>query len=253
MDKYESMGGSAPVDQSSMRMFTGWVLLSQVLGLTTVILVGVWMGNFRGGFAWTEDPAKEFNYHPLFMIIGLVFLYSDAMLVYRVFRNDKKIFVKVLHTAMHVLSLIFVAIGLKTVFDSHNLVKPNPIPNLYSLHSWLGILTVSLFCLQWFAGLCSFLLPIMPVDLRRRYKPLHVYWGILIFVLAIGTALTGMTEKALFSNKGYNQYNPEGILINCLGLVLVTLAAVVVYIVTNPDYARQPLPEETEHVQLDGN
>ena len=76
MDKYESMG--SPTDQSSMRMFTGWVLLSQVLGLTAVILVGVWMGNFQGGFAWTEDPGKEFNYHPLFMIIGLVFLYSDG-------------------------------------------------------------------------------------------------------------------------------------------------------------------------------
>ena len=78
MDKYDRMGG--PSDQGSMRMFTGWVLLAQVLGLTAVILVGVWMGNFQGGFAWTEDPGKEFNYHPLFMIIGLVFLYSDGEL-----------------------------------------------------------------------------------------------------------------------------------------------------------------------------
>ena len=41
--------------------------------------------------------------------------------------------------------------------------------------------------------------------------------------------------------------------INFLGLVLVSLAAVVIYIVSNPAYERQPLPEESEHMQLEGN
>ncbi len=74
MDKYENMG----VEQQSLRFFTGWVLLAQVFGLVAVILTAVWMGHYREGFAWQSNPAKEFNYHPLFMVIGMIFLYGNG-------------------------------------------------------------------------------------------------------------------------------------------------------------------------------
>ena len=81
MDKYDSISDA---NQPGMKVFTGWVLVAQILGLSAVILVGVWMGNFRGGFAWSDDPDKEFNYHPLFMVIGLIFLYSDGRYLFLV-------------------------------------------------------------------------------------------------------------------------------------------------------------------------
>ena len=68
-----------------------------------------------------------------------------GILAYRVFRNDKKIYIKVLHAGVHTVALIFAAVGLKAVFDSHNLTDK---PNLYSLHSWMGLFVVVAFGVQ---------------------------------------------------------------------------------------------------------
>lgn len=75
-----------------------------------------------------------------------VFLFaSSGILAYRVFRNDRKLYIKILHASMHVAALIFASVGLKAVFDSHN---NSGNANLYSLHSWLGLTVVIAFGLQ---------------------------------------------------------------------------------------------------------
>ncbi|XP_060066952.1 transmembrane ascorbate-dependent reductase CYB561-like isoform X1 [Ylistrum balloti] len=245
-DKHDAPTGG------NLGSFTGLVLLVQGLGLAAVILVAVWMGHFRDGFAWTSDPAKEFNYHPVFMVIGLIFLYSDAILAYRVFRNVKKMYIKVMHGMIHLGALIFASVGLKAVFDSHNLLA-NPIPNLYSLHSWLGLITVILFGLQWVIGFLTFLAPGLSQGVRARYMPHHVFWGVGILCMAAATALMGITEKAIFLKDKiqYSKLPTEGIVLNTLGIVIVALVALVAFVVTRPEYKRQPSPEE-DHIQLMG-
>lgn len=69
------MEDSAP--RRSRTAFAGLVGVSQVLGLASVVLTGVWMGHFRGGFAWNGSK-QEFNIHPLCMVLGLVFLHGDG-------------------------------------------------------------------------------------------------------------------------------------------------------------------------------
>ncbi|XP_048753877.1 transmembrane ascorbate-dependent reductase CYB561-like [Ostrea edulis] len=238
--------------QGSLAVFTVLILIIQVLGLTAVILVAVWMGSFRGGFAWQSDPAHEFNYHPVFMVTGMIFLYADAILTYRVFRNVKKTYLKAIHGIIQAVVLILSGVGLKAVFDSHNLNHP-PIPNLYSLHSWLGIVTVILFGLQWMSGLISFVFPMLSMGARQMYMPHHIFWGLAILCLAGASALTGITEKALFTDFyspfKYSGFATETYIINFLGLTIACLVALVVYVVTRPEYKRQPSPEE-EHIQL---
>lgn len=52
----------------------------QILGILAMILTGVWMGKYLGGFAW-DGSGLEFNYHPLCMVISMVFLYSEGKIL----------------------------------------------------------------------------------------------------------------------------------------------------------------------------
>jgi cytochrome b-561 len=126
---------------------------------------------------------------------------TDAMLVYRIFRNTAKLYVKILHALIHIAVLVFASIALKAVFDSHNKVE-KPIPNMYSLHSWIGLTAVVLFSLQWVAGFVSFLFPKLSESIRRWYLPHHKFMGLAIFVLCLAAALMGITEKAIFALNG---------------------------------------------------
>ena len=47
----------------------------------------------------------------------------------------------------------------------------------------------------------TFLVPGLSDAFKGLYKPVHVFWGITIFVFAIAAALMGITEKLLFTNK----------------------------------------------------
>ena len=51
----------------------------QAVGIAAVVLMAYWMGD--KGFAWQEMPSYEFNWHPLLMTIGLIFLYGNGIVV----------------------------------------------------------------------------------------------------------------------------------------------------------------------------
>uniref|UniRef100_A0A3P9MLI3 Transmembrane ascorbate-dependent reductase CYB561 n=2 Tax=Oryzias latipes TaxID=8090 RepID=A0A3P9MLI3_ORYLA len=233
------MEDSGPDRRGSV--FAGLVGVSQVLGLLSVVLTGVWMGHYRGGFAW-DGSAREFNLHPLCMVLGLVLLHGDAILVYRVFSNEAKKKVKLLHGTIHLLALVTSIVGVAAVFDFHS---ASLIPHLYSLHSWGGLTTLILFSLQWVMGLLFFLLPGASSWLRATYLPIHVFCGLTLLVMAIGTSLLGITEKLLFSiESSYPQFPPEGVLANILGVLLVLFGVLLCYLVTREEYRRPPNPEE---------
>ncbi|PNJ50624.1 CYB561 isoform 20, partial [Pongo abelii] len=99
-------GGAAASTPAALPYY---VAFSQLLGLTLVAMTGAWLGLYRGGIAWESD--LQFNAHPLCMVIGLIFLQGDALLVYRVFRNEAKRTTKVLHGLLHIFALVIALVG----------------------------------------------------------------------------------------------------------------------------------------------
>ena len=42
-----------------------------------MVFVSFWNAQWRGGFAW-DGTGKQFNWHPVFMVTGLVVLYGNG-------------------------------------------------------------------------------------------------------------------------------------------------------------------------------
>lgn len=72
------------------------------------------------------------------------------------------------------------------------------IDNFYSFHSWLEIGTLALFFIQWLIGFVSFWLQSIGSSARAIVLPWHVFWGLSVYVLAIGIAASGFFEKLTF-------------------------------------------------------
>ncbi|KYN01039.1 Cytochrome b561 [Cyphomyrmex costatus] len=246
----EHIRESPQMQSHSLEGFIPLLSLTEGCGVLLVILMIVWTGYYRNGFSWRSNLNLEFNWHPLLMTIGFVFLYSNAMLLYRMQRNVRKRRLKLTHAGIMLVIVLLVVIALVAVFDSHNLAQP-PISNMYSLHSWVGLTTVILFCCQWVAGCVSFLYPGLQAPLRASYMPLHVFFGIAAFVGAIASCLLGLNEKAFLTlHEKYSALVSEGILINIIGLLLVLFGGLSVYLVTQERYRR--LSRSEDEVLLSG-
>ena len=53
-------------------------LVTQLVGATLVVLMISWIKIHLGGFGGSTDPKLEFNWHPLLMTFGMIFLYGNC-------------------------------------------------------------------------------------------------------------------------------------------------------------------------------
>ena len=70
----EEIGGYSSSRLVNFRLF---YLITQMVGLTIIILVASWIGIHLNGLG-ISDPVTQFNWHPLLMTMGMVFLYGNC-------------------------------------------------------------------------------------------------------------------------------------------------------------------------------
>lgn len=169
------------------------------------------------------------SFHPSFPAI-----LSYRSLPARVGREGRK----KAHLALHAVGLAVGILGVYAVFKFH---VESGIPNLYTLHSWIGIATVSLYAIQWLAGFLAFFFPGAAPATRRSAVPWHAVLGLLVFSLAVGNAQLGFLEKLTFLQGPplmVEKYGAEALLVNFTAVVVLLLGVAVVLATVNIDGSR---------------
>ncbi|XP_010939997.2 probable ascorbate-specific transmembrane electron transporter 1 [Elaeis guineensis] len=185
-------------------------IVAHVLALTAAILVLVWVLHFGGGARLhSENKELIFNVHPLVMTLGFILVIGEGIMAYKTVPALKKV-QKCVHMSLHLVALTLGIFGVYVAFKYH---RESLIPDMYSLHSWLGMCTICLFGLQWLFGFFCFWYPKASLPTRARAVPVHASAGLTIFFMTICTAETGFVEKGA-------EPGPETRLINFTGLIL---------------------------------
>ncbi|VDD92266.1 unnamed protein product [Enterobius vermicularis] len=216
------------------------------------MMVVAWMIGYENGYSWSSDPEKQFHYHPTLMIISMLFITGEALVVFRVLRKETKRRTKLIHVILHTITLLFIMISLKAVWDSHryhrdSFGKLDPLPNLYSLHSWIGIALVTIYFGQYVTGFVSFFYPAFNNTIRAILMPFHRLIGHFIFLFVGLTILMGITEFSAWHHKCWTDdktFCAEQGLANCIGIVTLLYIGLILLIAMNPRWQRKELPEE---------
>ncbi|XP_010444670.2 PREDICTED: transmembrane ascorbate ferrireductase 1-like [Camelina sativa] len=200
------------------------------LALVASVMVLYWSISYRGGFAW-ESTNKNliFNLHPVLMLIGLIILGGEAIISYKWLRNEKQKKKKI-HLVLHAIALILGIWGICAAFKNHN---ESHIPNLYSLHSWIGIGVIVLYAFQWHYSFIVFFFPRGSSTLRSNLLPWHAFLGLFVYVLAVGNSALGFLEKLTFmENSGLDKFGSEAFLVNFMAIVTILFGTFVILTVS---------------------
>lgn len=216
-------------------LFHTWVVVAQILALAIVILVAIFTGDVLHGFAW-DGSMKQFNWHPLLMILGMIVINGDAILMFRLFPKLSKQTVKIIHLTLQGTVVILGAIAIAAVFGYHN---ARGYANVHMVHSWIGIAQYVMFSLQWLLGFIIFFFPKLSEDYRVPFLPVHRYMGVALFAMATVAVISGIQEELMFHQPPDNKFTYEQLIGNFLGVAVVAFALVVGFLVTEDTYKRQ--------------
>ncbi|RYR56476.1 hypothetical protein Ahy_A05g022179 isoform A [Arachis hypogaea] len=119
---------------------------ARLSGFAVGLLVLFWVLTFKSTFLPSSLSQQDFIYavlHPLLMVIGFILLSGEAILVHRWLPGSMGL-KKSVHLGLQGVALASGIFGIWTKFQG----KDGIVANFYSLHSWMGLICISLFGIQ---------------------------------------------------------------------------------------------------------
>lgn len=113
---------------------------------------------------------------------------------------------------------------------------------LCCINIWYLFQLFFFFCVfQWIFGFVTFFFPGAAPTLRRDALPWHVFFGLLVYILALASAELGLLEKLTFlQNAGLAKFGSEAFLVNFTALVVILLGVCVVISAIAPAHIEDP-------------
>jgi hypothetical protein len=147
-----------------------------------------------------NDTSGVFNWHPLLMTFSFIVCMGEAVQAYKrpVLPVSDRSARKAWHVALHTTALLSGTFGITAAIKSHTLKRPDAIPNFYSVHSWLGMLVISLVLIQFSLGILAYIAPKWSQPNREAFGAVHAYLGLSTFVAGLATMGVGIQEKTTF-------------------------------------------------------
>ena len=87
----------------------------QAIGTLLIALVLIWTLQYRGSLGWTK-AGDRFNWHPLLLVLGMIYLSGNSLLIFRFMKEQPKQLVKIVHASIHISAFLISLIGSLAVF-----------------------------------------------------------------------------------------------------------------------------------------
>lgn len=177
-------------------------LFSCLLSFTSVICVATWAGGestaegYLGGLDYDQ---LIINYHPVLMVTGMLFFGSLALLSFTVLPFSQGTN-RVLHTLLHLSAIICLSTGIYYMRLAHtpeHNTEGTFKANYTSLHSWVGLVAVILYLVNFLGGLLTFVFQCGSGAFAGLFAMNHKNLGVLSLLVSVCAALTG---TQMFSN-----------------------------------------------------
>lgn len=234
-------------DPKQRRIYLSLLALAGLTGLAGLALLFIWMLNYRPVTGIGVSSAAELsNLHPIMMFTFMVSVNMYSVLVYRTHFSEPKDRLKWTHAILSGGNIVMSILGVLAMLKAHWMAG---MPNFYSLHSWIGALTNGFYLTQFMFGFAAFMKPGLAQHRRAAMMPWHRLMGAMIVVLAALAAITGIVELVIFQDKqgDYGKFTSITFIANLAGISVILMTAIVIYLLTAPQYLR---PRQTEEEPL---